>query len=570
MKISRINVDRFSIEESPTINRDNIGGEDLLFFGGNRSGKTLTFNAVLYGLYGREATFDVSPGRGADTAIYFDSGDVIRRSDTHTYQRNGDDYSPDAIREYVGPEDIVKLQFLHSNVNNQPLSELKEQELLDIIRTTLSSDLQIEIDRHTAAKSYLEHRIEMVSRGDGKKPSLSEMKKEKQNINIGEMENRLEKIEHLWSLFESGEIVSIRDRLQRDDEISSQLKELTKRRRKLRDELRQTKRELRETERYTDKVNNIIIDAMEELPCPICDSLVSESTAEDRLTRGDCPHCGQSRSISDLKSDIRKQVDQADEAVEPLKEKIENLESEISDIDDKITELRDEEPELEEVDSLVEKALDNADYDIDIARDETKEWLEEYKADIEADREHLQELEERIERRESEIEKYEESIEIAKSRIDELTSQSFEEEVREFQEQWSENYQMLAPELSANITIDPEGEVRIPGTGPNEPRVYDQLSSGEQRLLNISFAFTLAQLADRESNKNHCEVLIMDEPLTNVEEEIKKSVIASLLDSDVQCIITTSNEQIRSLFRSRNVKNLDRIELEPTTLEQFA
>lgn len=568
MKISRLHVNEFSIEESPTINRDNIGGEDTVFFGGNRSGKTLTFNAILYALYGRDATFGVPPGRGADTTIYFDSGDIIQRSDTHTYHRDDEELHPNAVYEYVGPEHIVKLQFLHSNVNNQPISKLDGQELLRVIRSALNNDIQTELHYHTIAKAHLQHCIEMVRRGRGEKPSLSSLEDEQKSINLNEMQNRLEKIEHLWSLFESGEIVSICDRLQQNDEISTQLRDLTKRRRRLRDELRQTRRELRETRRYTDKVNDIIIDAMEELPCPVCDSLVSETTADSRLTRGDCPHCGQSRSISDLKSDIRERVDQADESIEPLEEEIEKLESEISEIDDKIDELRDAEPELKEVDSLVEKALENADYDIDTARKETKKWREEYKADIEADRERLQEIEERIEERKLEISEFQESVEAAETALDELSEKSFEEEIESFQNRWSENYQMLAPELSADIEINREGEVRIPGPELDGPRTYDQLSSGERRLLNISFAFTLAQLANEET-ENHWEVLVMDEPLTNVEGDIKETVVASLLDSEVQCIFTTSNEQIKSLFHPRNVKDLDRIELEPTTLEQF-
>ncbi len=48
MKISRLEVENFAIEESPTINEDSIRGDDLLLYGGNRSGKTLTFNAILY------------------------------------------------------------------------------------------------------------------------------------------------------------------------------------------------------------------------------------------------------------------------------------------------------------------------------------------------------------------------------------------------------------------------------------------------------------------------------------------------------------------------------------------
>ena len=65
MKISRLEIKNFAIEESPTINEQSVEGRDLLLSGGNRSGKTLIFNALLYGLFGRSGTFGILPGNEA-------------------------------------------------------------------------------------------------------------------------------------------------------------------------------------------------------------------------------------------------------------------------------------------------------------------------------------------------------------------------------------------------------------------------------------------------------------------------------------------------------------------------
>lgn len=571
MKISRLNIREFSIDECPTIERNNIGGENLVVFGGNRSGKTLTFNAILYGLYGRDATFEVSPGLGADVSIHLDNGDVIYRGNEHTYEHDGESLDAHAVTEYLGQEAIVRSQFLHSNINEQPLSVLDGQDLLWKIRTVLNSDLQAVIEKHATAKNFIKHRIEIERRGGGDRPSLDELRRERDAINIDEMQNRLGKIEHLYSLFDSGEIVNIRDRLQRNDEITARLQELTDQRTAVRDTLRQKQRELREAQRYTDQVSDLIIDAIQELPCPVCDRLVPESTAETRLNRGNCPHCGQSRGLSELKADLREQIDEADESIKPLEEEIEALQTELEEIENEIEQLRGEDPELAEVDSLVQTALDNADYDIETARQDTEEWLKEYQETLEEDKERLADIEERIAQREAVIERLQASLRVAEEAFHDVAEECFTDEIVYFQERWTENYQALAPDLASTIEITRDGTVNVPGTRSDGVRSYDKLSSGEQRLLNISFAFTLAQLAGETSDgAHHWEVLVMDEPLTNVEEEIQEHAVSVLVDSDIQCIMTTSNETIRSLFRPRNVKNLDRIALEPTTLDRFA
>lgn len=114
MKINRLQIEGFAIEDYPTINKQNINGDDLLLTGGNRSGKTLTLNAILYSLYGPRATFGVQPGRQSEVEVIFDSGDRLDRGASgREYRHGGEVYDTEdvdiEIPSVIGPEEVVKI-----------------------------------------------------------------------------------------------------------------------------------------------------------------------------------------------------------------------------------------------------------------------------------------------------------------------------------------------------------------------------------------------------------------------------------------------------------------------------
>ncbi|WP_336331034.1 MULTISPECIES: hypothetical protein [unclassified Haloarcula] len=94
---------------------------------------------------------------------------------------------------------------------------------------------------------------------------------------MGRSESRLEKIEKLQSLIDTGRIEIIRDRLLENEELNEELQDLYDRKRTIEQELRKKDRQLREARRYTQEVNDLILNAIEELSCPVCDQVVAES-----------------------------------------------------------------------------------------------------------------------------------------------------------------------------------------------------------------------------------------------------------------------------------------------------
>ncbi|MFD1514006.1 SbcC/MukB-like Walker B domain-containing protein [Halomarina rubra] len=571
MKISRIHASNFGIDEFPTIEEESVEGDDLLIFGGNRSGKSLSFNALLYGLYGADATYGISPGRNSDVKIHFDDGSAIDRSGSpHEFRNEGEVYvAKNGVRRFVGRQELVSLQFLHSEVGEQPLSVYDGDELVQHIRRALNSELQQEIERHRLASTHLKNAVEMARRGE-KGTSLRELNEEYNGLGLESKRSRLEKVKHLESLIESGKVESIIERLQREDEISSRIEDLYDEKRHIEQQLRKLQRQLREEKRYTDKINDIIIDAISEFACPVCDRLVEESTAKHRLKRGQCPQCGRPRSLSDLKEDIGERVESADGRIESLEDEIEELESREEEIEEEISSLKEQEPDLSELNSLVRTAIKEADYNINTLISNTDDYLTQYQESVEELENRKAELEEEISTKEDTIEVLSDSQEHANELAEKLSEQSFDEVIDTFRERWSDNYSSMAPELGTEIRLTTQGDIRIPGTDSEGPRDYSRVSGGEKRLMNLSFVFTLAQFAQQGDTEHSFETLVMDEPLTNLEDDVQESALEFLIGSSVQVIMTTPAERLKEPFTVNQIVSLDRIELEQMKLDAFA
>ena len=570
MKISRLKIENFAIDESPSINEPSIGNRDLLLYGGNRSGKTLTFNALLYALYGRSGTFGVSPGQKSSVNVYLDNSDNIIREKTHQYETSGRSLDAnDGVRENIGEEDEVRLQFIPSNPADQPLSTLSGGQLLDKIRCILSPENQKNIQRHRRAKHDLANLEEIRRRGE-RGPSIERLKADLESLPLNQTRQRIEEIEGLLELINSGEIETIISRLQRKDEIATRLGELYDRQREIEQLLKQKQRELNEVSRYTQEVNDLIIDAIKEFTCPVCGRLVEEGTARRRLPNR-CPQCGRDRDLSELRGDLREKVDNADGRIEELNQEIGDLEEQLSEVKAEITELEESEPELEELTQFIRTALKQADYDIETLKERTKEELSTKREDVTAFEQERRELQEEIEEREDQLESIEESISFAEAETARLEQEAFENIRETFTDRISAVYQNIAPDLGTEIGITPDGELEFPGTGSEGRRSYDRLSSGEKRLVNLAFVISYAQFARENAEAHNWEVLVLDEPLTNLESDIQDAAARYLRESEVQCIMTSPLDRIQSHFQDDEAKivSLERIITEDSTLEEY-
>ncbi|EJN60464.1 ATPase AAA [Halogranum rubrum] len=559
MKINKLHVEKFATEDYPKVKKDDVGGEDLLLEGGNRSGKTLTVNALLYALYGPRATLGVAPGRTSTVQVEFDNGHSLERGsggrsytvENQPFEKNEAD---EQISEYLGDEDLVTLQFVHSETDKLPLARLSSSELITRIRRISGGEIQDEIEEYRQEREELKHEIEQTERTE-----LKPLQRELDEINLGQYERRLEKIEKLQSLIDSGRIETIKQRLLDNEEINEELDSFYNRKRTIEQDLRKKNRKLREQRRYTKKVNSLIVEAIEELTCPVCDQVVEEDLAKRRLQRGQCPHCGRDRSLEELKTSLRDKIESAGSNIEELESTVSDLKQEKEEIESKIDSLQSSIPDLSDLNDLTKHTLEDNDYDISAVAERTEEELKKHRQEVNRLSSKQQQFEEDVEQIRASLAELEESEAHVSKKIDDLEEKSFRNTISEFQERWSSNYQELAEELGQEIHIEPDGTIQVPG---NEgPREYNQLSTGETRLLNIAFAHSIteAQIESRGLN-----VVVLDEPFANLEPEKRESALSFIQNSECQYIITTSNEAVHKHFSPGQIKSLSTMTIQMT------
>lgn len=558
MKINRLRIEQFAVEDYPDIRDDTVEGNDLFISGGNRSGKTLTLNALLYALYGPRATFEVQPGRQADVELHFDNGDRLYRGSGRGGREfeHGDklhelDEADEVLQQVIGPENLVSLQFVHSETDKLPLARLHRDELLGVIRRVIESQVQEELEEHIDQKEELEGQIEQLRRTE-----LVPRNRELEEIDIGRYERRIEDLEELQSLIESGRIENIKQRLLENEEVNERLNQLYDRKRTIQQNLRKLERQLREEREYTQEVNDLIIDAIEELTCPVCDQVVREGTARYRLRNGRCPQCGRQRPLDELRSRLEQKVERADDKIEELEVEKEELQEELEDIEDEIDAVQSSEPDLEGLNQLAIRTLEDHGYDIDTVAARTERELEKNRSEMERLTEQKQNLEEELEEVESDLAELEAARDSTDQRIGELREESFNEMVSQFQSRWSENYQSMTSDLGLEAGVDSEGNVLLPGN--DGTREYDELSTGEARLLNVAFSYTIAELLiENDDIEESLETVVLDEAFANLEAEEQNSALDFIREADIQFIITSSDESLQDRFPSNQVESLE-------------
>jgi len=575
MKISRFHADNFGIDEGPSINEPDIASEDQLFIGGNRSGKSLTYYSIMYGLFGSGALDEISPGRSSEVKIHFDNSDLVDRTGRpHEYAHNGDSVAPgDAVPEYVGSNTLLKYQFLTLE-EDLPLERVSGENLVEDIRRALSSNLQQTIEYHRKAVEHCNRLIDETV-GGAQGPSLEELKDERNDLHISSDQNRIEKIERLISLADSGGLAEINERLQREDELSQELDELYDRKRDLeQNHIPPLSRKLREEKRYTDEVTEILVDAVTEMNCPVCDRIVDSETAKSRLDpRGGkkCPHCAQDAGVSveAVEKRLSKKVEAADDTVDKLEQELEEARTELDEVKGRISEIQEQDSSLEEVDGFIRTALKQADHDLEKTVEYAQEELEKYQERLEKEKQKETELDEEIAKCEEMKAELETSVSHAQERIEQLSKQAFSEKIQQFEENWSENYSDMVPDLAVEVDLDEEGSITLPGPESQGERTYGEISGGERWLLNIAFGYTLAEAAQDDETAHNWEVLVMDQPFAEVSQETQEQALNYLYDSDIQSVIMTSDELVQSPFRSQQVHSLSRIDIDQARLDDF-
>lgn len=576
MRVSGIQVEHFAKDEYSELNLRGIDGGDLLIQGGNRTGKTLSLNAILYNLLGSQSTIDLATGRGNQVELRYTNGVRFYRGVPEAEYEDESSHvtAGDAIQRFaeeicttqsnrVPRRDIIRSHFLHSHTGRLPLLDLSSDELLSVVRSVVEPSIHSELEYHQRAESEITSIIEDL---EVRKEELGNDLQDAQS-EVTSASSELEKWERVLDLYQSGRLAEINEELATRQAIRSDLSQVYQEQEGLRKERRTLSKEESRWEEYHQKeVTEVISNAVVDFVCPVCEDHVRRERAENRIEQGYCPFCGEKKSISELKSEIREQIDVSNERLEEIQERKEEITDRLEELDEEEEGLKSELPNIDELDSFVERRLRENGYELDGIESRTKEEIEKNSETVEQGTEKVEVFETRLDELVDHIESLEDSAEVAADSISEIESES-EELIDEFQRKWSENYSEVADELSLDVLLTNEGDVVLPGN--TDDRVLSQegdFSDAEIRLLNISFATTVNEFAT-ESGITSWNTIVIDEPFTYLDEDSTECLIDYIRNSDQQFIVTSSGEGFESYFDKTT--RLTRNTLQ-TTFQRFA
>ncbi len=580
MKLDSLSVDHFARDAYQDPEIQDTGGEDILITGRNRTGKTLTLNSIIYSLLGSNETLDLNPGRSNKVDIGLNNGvEIHRGSPKNKFTSEDEEFegkeATSRIQDFVDTE-VVRNFFFHSRPSNLPLNRLSKSERIELIRKVTDEGSAEKINKLEEAKKDLDHLIEKY---DSTVRRNKETLTEAENT-IESLDRRKNQFNKLLELREDGKLENLVEKLaegeEKSEEISGQLQELLKRKTSINEQIRQLVNRKKELERYEDKrVKEIIAQATNDLVCPVCseeshEKRVPTNTAETRIDNGRCPFCAQKEDLRSLKENIRDKVEGNSEQIETYQEKIDELKEEKSEIKEKLDELKGEDEDFEDVDGFVERTIRNNDYSLESVLQEAEENLEEIQENLEDQKESIESLKGDIEKQKEKVDIYEAARSGIKNKIDELEQDSYSEDVAKFEEEMLEILQEMDQDLIEDLLITEDGDIQFPG-GVDEvdERNYSEpgfLSEAEVILSNIAFSIALMNIS-HESDVVEFKTLVMDEPFSELDDDLTSSVLDYLKDSDIQLVLLSAQD-FNGNFDQENVFKLEKASIQ-SSLERF-
>ena len=540
MKLDTIDIREFSQQdEYNTPREEGINGDTLLVKGENRSGKTLTFNALRYILVGE--TINVSPGRGSELEVEFTDGSQFYRGlPTISYQTGDEEFTATAARERLrtdtGPRKLLEPYFLHSHIEELPLEEISESGRLDVIRSVTEPEQQALIQYHAAAAEHLEWEIgEAEDRLRKLGETIDDLREKVQSF-----DRQKQRAEKIVSMGESGQLAEIQRVLDEHQELNDELQELFERKEGIRKQLSQKRNRRDQLRTYEREIDELIAEAVNDFVCPACETSVPSQIAEDRLDKNKCPFCDRRTSIGDLREELQQKQEDSEGMADEIQDEIDELEEERDEVQHEIERIKAEQPSLEELDADAKRRLNRHDRDVEAVVAEAKEELDEVRAKLDSRSVELEELEDEAETEEERVERLKDAREFATERAEELRTESHRNAVAAFAEEWTASFEAIAPSMSQEIGVGEEGEVFLPGTPSDRPYSGDDLSDSGRQLLNLSFAITLNKFADDEVAG--LDTIVLDEPFNHLDNTSTEEMLDFILgDEDRQYVFTSSN-----------------------------
>jgi len=573
MKVNGFKIESFAksiYTQNQTPEKQGLNGRSLVIHGPNTSGKSLTYNALLYGLLGLDDRLGVKPGSGNDVKITFSDGSRFSRGGPREYRVSGEEYrteeAENLLRDRLGDIEVIRAHFLPSHLDRLPLENISKSSRIGTILRVTDRPAKEEADALRSEIDDLDE--EQIQRKDRLSPL--ERQKNRLETKVSNLSGYRDEWDKLLELCDNGRLSEISEQLSHKEDVKEELNSLSQRKRGLQRKVREKRSRITELQTYESEIEQIIVEALKEFVCPVCDQRVDSGTAESRLSRSNtCPFCNQDHSIDSLKNHLSEKKNENEGEPERLATEIAEHETEIGNIESEIEQLESEVPNISDLNSLAVDKIKEGLTEEEI-RTEAEEELEKIDDELNDFNSELSDVEADLESVEQRISDIEEVINEKEARLEEIRDGGHESAISSFESLWSTHLRGLTdePEMAVSVNRD-SGDIALPG-GEDGRRLYDRrgdLSDSEIQLLNLSFSLTLNDLGN-QNNAIDWNTLLLDEPFSHLDSDRRDSALSYLLELDKQVILTSSSERIIEAFDTSHRLQLRRADFEQSTLSE--
>lgn len=561
MKVHGFKIEKFARPEltsGGTLGLQGVSEGNVLIRGENQSGKTHTFNALLYSLLGETIALQRGHGNAVELQLS-DDLEIFRGEPGKTVHSEGQKFGPneaeDVIRSSVGSRDLIHTHFLHSRLSELPLERLSQSQRVSRVLDATSDNLN---DQIIELEEQVEELKAEIERKEAERNSKERDRRRRQR-QLSDIRSQQEKWSTVEELAESGRLAEISEALQRDPELERQIDELNSEKRSLITDIREKQNEKTRAKELEEETREIIIKALEEFICPVCEERVNRGEADSRLDDQRCPFCNQSTDIRETFRHLRTEKEQSEGKLEEIDRELQELRERKDEVESEIQSLKEERPEIADLNSYAIDQLKDRDHDIESVHTKAKEERTEAEEALEEYSEKLENIEEEITELNEDISGLEEEQKSKQARIEQLENEDVSTKLTDFEEAWNHHYQQIAPQVAEDIHLQRNGEIVLINDDGRR-REYDRrgdLADAEVVLLNISFAISLNQIAlDRGSID--WETIVLDEPFARLDRGLKEDAVDHLRNLDTQFILTSSDEYIWQEFNQAATLSLQR------------
>lgn len=556
-RIKRIDIKKFAVPEYCGVNCS-PDEKNCLIWGSHRSGKSTTYDALLYSLLDRKAIPRPSIGKhDISITLSNESTDIkITREynkpplvevGEKTYE--GAD-ATSIIREYTGidPDDYRIFRGLtlpQRSETDSLLQRTNAKEFATIIEK-LGSDKIL-----AQSKEFVQTSLDEVEKRTKKLKlqdldmAYEEMEKKQR---ISSTKYQISQREDYIKNFKSGELKKVVITFERKPEIKDRLQRLENEFQQLwREEVHLKRLVGKATHKYTDKTSEEVVeDVLTRVVCPVCESDIGMERFQSRIKhRNRCPLCNEPYSWEILAK--------AEAKIEESK-KVEAWRRRLEDINQRKAEIEEE-----------NKKLGFDEYSHETIRRVIKEQTSE--KDLEEARERLKAANELLKNDEEDLEKLGLTRKENRAERDELENKKnflkhligglddtkiLEKAEGKFEKKINAIFKRIIG--SKTTLVYENGEVYLVekyGSLERKRKARDkhEVSFGEKRALDFSIILSLF-LMNQESRYYNIDFIILDDVTEGILDSKWKEGLIGVLEefnSDIQLVCTSYDERIKQL-----------------------